>query len=511
MQKSMQDYLANTTWPTLINASTSSEEQNKTSLLEWSVYHKFNEVQCVDTNQIPLLQEQALQQKVNEGLARVDYTATVALFWGIIPEWVAYRTESELATRLYDCFRAISAGIPQDTNDKQIWPPPIADAPYWRLGATYKYEGVQPGIEYDVALYLRTRSTLEGGVIEDYPYFLIKGKTEPAISAKLRDVENHMLNCMMPEVTQAMLNPADHMLLQIYTQLYNAECPVGLLMGDNTVYVVERRADKLFIDGPRYRRPEPGQVPFTPLDAARLVFTAYYARADQAMQRFTAPLSALSTPAQFQILRVLPNSWHPIALRRMWEEIRLVTCTTLRVRFPTGYVTEYTRDAGPLSGPIVSSSFWRVIQLGAQCLPPVANVSLDKLLGGGGYTMAWRATLGATSIVLKMDTFIPESLDDRRVLDEWVRLSQRLPQDARAATQLPIPAYHGLFSNNTTSVIVMSDCGESLQERDLIEESLKEAQARALEALRNVGIDPQDVAPRNTVWDGQKVRIIDFV
>ncbi|KAI8996208.1 hypothetical protein BD414DRAFT_533925 [Trametes punicea] len=146
-------------------------------------------------------------------------------------------------------------------------------------------------------------------------------------------------------------------------------------------------------------------------------------------------------------------------------------------------------------------------------MPSTAQVDLVGEIGGGDITAAWRGYLGTTSVVLKMNRFIEEHSENRAVLDEWRRLSARLPGDIKRATALPIPTYHGLFVREEADMILMSDCGDPLEAYldDEQGEELSVAYEQALNALRDVGIEPEDVAPRNAVYDGHVVRIIDFV
>ncbi|KAJ2985701.1 hypothetical protein NUW54_g10063 [Trametes sanguinea] len=86
-----------------------------------------------------------------------------------------------------------------------------------------------------------------------------------------------------------------------------------------------------------------------------------------------------------------------------------------------------------------------------------------------------------------------------------------LPRDARVASALPIPAYYGLFVGDRASIIVMSDCGDPINHFPDQLERLRDAQTEALAAMESAGIKVQDVAERNTVFDGTTVHIIDFV
>ncbi|KAI0364568.1 hypothetical protein BV20DRAFT_1057134 [Pilatotrama ljubarskyi] len=90
--------------------------------------------------------------------------------------------------------------------------------------------------------------------------------------------------------------------------------------------------------------------------------------------------------------------------------------------------------------------------------------------------------------------------------EEWTKLSERFPADVKVATRLPIPSYHGLFVGDALDVI-MSDCGPSPRSKTSTASS-REAHGRASAALEQVGIQAQDVAPRNAVYDGESVRVV---
>ncbi|KAJ3005037.1 hypothetical protein NUW54_g4524 [Trametes sanguinea] len=144
-----------------------------------------------------------------------------------------------------------------------------------------------------------------------------------------------------------------------------------------------------------------------------------------------------------------------------------------------------------------------------------AEVKLPAPIGGGHVTMAWRGHLGVAPVVVKMKRFlVKDGHEDRVTAPEWEQLKCTPPCNVRKATALPIPAYHGLFTGVDNDIILMSDCGDHLPysyDSDTNPGPLTVAYNRALNALRSAGIEPQDVAARNAVYDGHVVRIIDFV
>ena len=62
-------------------------------------------------------------------------------------------------------------------------------------------------------------------------------------------------------------------------------------MGHNTVYVCQAVEAELFIHGPLYRYPEPGQPAFTPLYAMRVMASAFYVSAKPTIPVVRTPLT----------------------------------------------------------------------------------------------------------------------------------------------------------------------------------------------------------------------------
>ncbi|KAI0372133.1 hypothetical protein BV20DRAFT_1050904 [Pilatotrama ljubarskyi] len=167
--------------------------------------------------------------------------------------------------------------------------------------------------------------------------------------------------------------------------------------------------------------------------------------------------------------------------------------------------------APPLTGRLAASAWWGVVRLLARVLYIGAYIKVEDSIGGGSETMAWRGRIGDTSIVLNTEQLVHQPQDERRVRQEWILMSTRLPRDIKAATSLPIPSYDGLFVGKDVDIILMSDDGRPLYEIDDLDGRLQGAHEQAVRALQAVGIQPEDVAPRNAVFDGTVVRIVDWV
>ena len=152
------------------------------------------------------------------------------------------------------------------------------------------------------------------------------------------------------------------------------------------------------------------------------------------------------------------------ALRQVWDEVRLATCRRMRVRYPNGCIVTYDRSEPALTGPAVSSPLFPVIRRLGRHLARTATLDVTECLDGGELATAWRGTVGATSVVIKTDLTFIDDWTEREVTGEWDRLAMALPRDARAASALPIPAYYGLFVGARASIMLMSDCGEPIDD-----------------------------------------------
>ncbi|KAI9069937.1 hypothetical protein FKP32DRAFT_1670965 [Trametes sanguinea] len=200
-----------------------------------------------------------------------------------------------------------------------------------------------------------------------------------------------------------------------------------------------------------------------------------------------------------------------LALRRVWDEVCLATCRSLRVRYPNGCVVLYDRSEVALTGPAVSSPIFPILQHLGHHVFQTVTLNVVESLDGGETTFAWRTTVGVTSVIMKSDLMTTDDWTEREVTKEWIRLAFALPRNARVASALPIPAYHGLFQGARESIILMSDCGDPITNFPDVQDELRRAQFEAIAEMENAGVVVQDIAARNTVFDGRRVRIIDFV
>ncbi|OSC96935.1 hypothetical protein PYCCODRAFT_1472256 [Trametes coccinea BRFM310] len=288
-------------------------------------------------------------------------------------------------------------------------------------------------------------------------------------------------------------------------------------MGHNTVYVCQAVEAELFIHGPLYRYPEPGQPAFTPLYAMRVMASAFYHRAWVMRTRRTQGTQGQRVPT---IAPAPTHGWVATpdfltrlkrALSSVWDELRLATCRSLRVQYDDGRIVVYNRSEPALTGRAVCWPIFPLLQWIGYRLFGAVTIRVGESLDGGDLTFAWRGTVGATSVVVKTDVWHIDDATECEVAREWERLAMALPRDARVASTLPIPAYYGLFVGARASVIVMSDCGDPITQFPDQEEHLRDAQAAALATMESAGVEVHDVAERNTVFDGTTVRIIDFV
>ncbi|KAI0374927.1 hypothetical protein BV20DRAFT_1118147, partial [Pilatotrama ljubarskyi] len=502
----LQQYVAGLEWPRIrVDAE---QEQKKTSLLELDDLLELTAVQLVDC--IPLMGCVATTATVDSILARTDTVAMVEDCWGSVQRIPLYQYEGCPVWHFGEVWKALCSGLPRPP--PELYPPQVSQADMFRVWCTTGYRD----IPHDVAMVVDTSTlTAQGWDGKRYVFCFARIKTDTALRAMTDQIMDICRIGKIGHKENLTFSPAERMLLQVWNHLRIMECAGAVLMGDNCVYVVERAAGTLYIDGPRYRFPEPGQKAFTTLDAIRLMAAMYLAkgRAECArLERAAYPPSTSTSAGQYSpVLRTWLSSAIPSLLRRMWVELRLVTCRRVQVQFPAGRVAEFSRNAAPLTGPVPASAWWGVVKLLAPFLPAVVHIKLQAYIRGGEDTTAWRGHVGETPVVLKMNRYVDPSGGERPVLDEWRRMSARLPQDVKKASALPIPAYHGFFVGDEADLILMSDCGRSLDDLEDTDETLREAHERVLAVLKGAGIEAEDVAPRNAVYDGQVVRVIDFV
>ncbi|KAI0806586.1 hypothetical protein C8Q74DRAFT_1223054 [Fomes fomentarius] len=76
---------------------------------------------------------------------------------------------------------------------------------------------------------------------------------------------------------------------------------------------------------------------------------------------------------------------------------------------------------------------------------------------------------------------------------------------------LPIPKYYGLFKYRGYAVTMLSHEGQDLDNECSAPDNISTLMEDAVFKLRQVGIEPTDVSPRNALWNGERVTIIDFV
>ena len=290
----------------------------------------------------------------------------------------------------------------------------------------------------------------------------------------------------------------DEFHVQAFTQARLTHCEVVILMAHNTVYVCQAIGSEMFINGPMYRFPFAGQPAFTPLDAMRVMASAFYVSAKPAYHPVVSkPLTrryldlgpqhraCLLRAACLRVPTIAPTptkrwlappaflSRLKRALSRVWDEVRLATCRSLRVQYVDGRVVVFDRSEPALTGRAVCWPLFPVLRRLGYHLFREVTLHVGDALEGGHLTFAWRGTLGATSVVVKTDLRYIDDWTEREATQEWERLALALPHDARVASALPIPAYYGLFVGAHASIIVMSDCGEPISNFPELEDRLR--------------------------------------
>ncbi|KAL7278389.1 hypothetical protein ACG7TL_008369 [Trametes sanguinea] len=507
----LAQWLSLQTWEDTDEKQGANTSQKSPSMKEEHHYKFFNRVER--RANLPFLTEH--QGRVDNLLARTDTVPLVTMRWNDCRRRIRYRLESELEGVISKVWDALNGGIPPAADN--VYPPAIRNARIKQRTIISGWGGSHKGIKFDIAAIFQT--TMRDDVDpEDTVYFLVEVKTESAIRAKLQGLEARIQNSVMPHTDDlSTLTPADKVLIQVFTQAQQAHCEVVVLMGHDTVYVCQAVEAELFIHGPLYRYPEPGQPAFTPLYAMRVMASAFYHRAWVMRTRRTQGTQGQRVPT---IAPAPTHGWVATpdfltrlkrALSSVWDELRLATCRSLRVQYDDGRVVVYNRSEPALTGRAVCWPIFPLLQWIGYRLFGAVTIRVGESLDGGDLTFAWRGTVGATSVVVKTDVWHIDDATEREVAREWERLAMALPRDARVASALPIPAYYGLFVGARASVIVMSDCGDPITQFPDQEEHLRDAQAAALATMESAGVEVHDVAERNTVFDGTTVRIIDFV
>ncbi|KAI0351295.1 hypothetical protein OH77DRAFT_1429821 [Trametes cingulata] len=504
--QTLAEWLAQQPWPICYELPGMNSRQKTPSQRETYQYRHFDRVERRD--ELAFLSSHRTQ--VDELLRRTDTVPEIAAEWAMVRrKELGYRSEAELQSHLVRLWEALELGLPPD-NDNE-YPEAIRNAPWRQRTVLGGYRSEVTGIDFDIAAFLRTAPRAGDPAPSDTVYLLVEVKTERAILAKVGDLDRCIVANTMPQLELPSLTEAEQMLVQCFTQAKVSKCEVVVLMGHNSVYLLQAVESELFVQGPYYRYPAPGQPAFTPLDAMRVLASAYFHRAYVLRTAELCIPPIPSTPAipSSPLTATLTRLVH--ALRHVWDEVRLATCPRIRVRYPNGRVVTYDRSEPALTGPAVSSPLFPVIQWLGRHLFRTVTLNVTECLNGGELATAWRGTVGVTSVIIKTDLMFINDWTEREVIKEWDRLTLALPSDARVASALPIPAYYGLFGEVRASIILMSDCGEPIDDFPDMAEHLRNAQREAIAALESTGVEVHDIAGRNTVFDGTRVRIIDFV
>ncbi|KAI0807938.1 hypothetical protein C8Q74DRAFT_1230150 [Fomes fomentarius] len=137
----------------------------------------------------------------------------------------------------------------------------------------------------------------------------------------------------------------------------------------------------------------------------------------------------------------------------------------------------------------------------------IVELHVHSIAGRGLRATACRIVYSGVPLILKF----PHPHEKDALAREWAALTLSLPRQASTAARLPIPTYYGLFKLVGYHVIVMSDNGVSLDQLRHNSEEMKPRIEEAVTQLRSAGIEPTDINSRNCVWDGDRLKIIDFV
>ncbi|KAI8972387.1 hypothetical protein BD414DRAFT_540277 [Trametes punicea] len=398
----IEEVASTLSWPQIKNSGCTTTSQKKTSLLEAHQAALFTAVHHM--HPIPLMVNPSTQ---TDALLQ-DWTRSerFQFMWTTLWTSYGYRSEAMLQSHLNSLFRLFLEAFPNQPAG--YYHSNIANHPTVQLVNISGYASAIPRVHYDIVLSVQVSNDQHAQRSTDYVFSLIEVNTERALNAKLHRLSQIFSAGRLSSDDPKDFTDADRMLLQVWSELVVTLSPEGLLMGDNLLFIAEWRGGTLYVDGPYYYFPMEGQRGFTPLDALRLI-ARMFARGQQTHEEAMMAAQANVPVAARRMPRILPlrpmRNWMSF-FRRIFDEIQLTTCPTLRIRYPWGATIEYHRAAGPLTGHLPALRWWNVIRFISHFIPSTAQVDLVSEIGGGDITAAWRSYLGNTSVVLKMNRFI---------------------------------------------------------------------------------------------------------
>ncbi|CDO70752.1 hypothetical protein BN946_scf184798.g67 [Trametes cinnabarina] len=137
-------------------------------------------------------------------------------------------------------------------------------------------------LEFGITLSMQTVDTSSAGWIKatDYVFLVVEVETERVLAVELDNIlaiATQGRLALSDDVTK--LPMANRILLRLWERLHDTKSPIGILSGDNIVFIMQHKDDTLHLDGPYYCSPtNPDQKEFTPLDALHLIVRSFVAR-----------------------------------------------------------------------------------------------------------------------------------------------------------------------------------------------------------------------------------------
>ncbi|KAL7278849.1 hypothetical protein ACG7TL_006680 [Trametes sanguinea] len=460
--------------------------------------------------------------------------------------WPEYNSEGELETLLEMEFRALLRGLPRGV-PAGMYPEEEVEGVRRVISARANYYGRAAGrIKFDIALMIGRRFP-DREPKEDV-FGFVEVKTETNLEVKAEGIEEALRHGDVERSRVEKMSSSERLLVQVFMQILKERNTATIVMGANRLYLMELdwRTGILMVDGPYFRIPPAGleDKAFTPVDAMRVVARMYERKgeilregigreeAEGIEAQIRMPREVVELNAYTRALRLgggrgagvwewLVGAAYPMIVlwvwvQGLWLEVVLATCGVVVLRDAAGEIGRYERleDGGALNVGVVGRRGWvaRVLGWIVGVTRGDVEVWMEGDLGGGEVTEARWGRVGWRRVVVKMNRSA-EAGQERVVEAEWRRLREALPADTREGSGLPIPTYYGGFGGEEDGIVLMSYGGEAL---DRLTEQYGAATVMgwyeaAVAELNAAGVEVMDAALRNAVWDGERVRIIDFV
>ncbi|KAH9892436.1 hypothetical protein C8Q73DRAFT_781988 [Cubamyces lactineus] len=496
-------------WPILSEYTNvkSPTQQRALSNLEATLYPEFGRVRYCAT--LPIEQDAVAGAKLRAWLNK-PYNRKSDIAWELAGQGFSPRDETHLREWLMKQVQVLLFNAPDIT--RNVWPIYPGCSQHMEFGM---YKMSNQAMEYDIA----------PAMIEEWPnvtrnvvYCPIEVKVEEMLEKNQDKIlgwlrEGQIFHPEMPD--SKTLNAGIAMFVQMYAQLKTSGAPAGILTGSNTVYMCQLEGTTMLIKGPMYRYYEApaGQeyLMFTPYQMFCTIVTCFYVMGARHLSN--APASAVP---RLHFQERTRESWW-VQAKRGWDEYVLIASDKLYLNLP-GQKTHVLHRQWPsgkaFNGAVVSTLAGRAALHLARAKGLTARIVATELLWETSRTVVWRGTCGSMTVVVKTDR--KGQSDTTSVVNrEYAALAQCLPKDPAVASALPIPDYYGMFCTvrmgEPWRACIMSDGGPSLEELGELGVQLRAAHERAIRVLGEAGLEATDIRPRNAVYDGQTVRVIDFV